>query len=127
MAEEDIQQVTNWLQSQGFQVNQVYPNKMLIDISGTAGAVAAGLPHPDWRTHVDGEAHIANMSDPQIPAALAPVIKGFASLNDFRPHANHMPVYAVYLCRLRSPAPRVQPNPAPAMQSRRRITRLSTT
>ena len=34
---------------------------------------------------VNGETHIANMSDPQIPAALAPAVKGIVSLNDFRP------------------------------------------
>ncbi len=38
--ESDIQQVTNWLQSQGFQINQVYPNRMVIDFSGTAGQIA---------------------------------------------------------------------------------------
>jgi subtilase family serine protease len=33
--------------------------------------------------------HIANMSDPQIPAALAPAVVGIVSLNDFRPHPMH--------------------------------------
>jgi hypothetical protein len=35
---------------------------------------------------VNGQAHIANMSDPQIPAALASTVAGVVSLNDFRPH-----------------------------------------
>ena len=33
---------------------------------------------------VNGETHYANTSDPQIPAALAPVVGGFATLNNFR-------------------------------------------
>ncbi len=90
--EGDIQQVTNWLQSQGFVINKVYPNRMLIDISGTAGAIAQAFHTQMVQLEVNGEAHIANYSDPQIPAALAPVIKGFASLNDFPPHAMHKSV-----------------------------------
>jgi hypothetical protein len=90
--ESDIQQVTNWLQSQGFQINQVYPNKMLIDFSGNAGQIANAFRTQMVHLEVNGETHIANFSDPQIPAALAPVIKGFASLNDFKPNAMHVPV-----------------------------------
>jgi hypothetical protein len=90
--EQDIQTVSNWLQSQGFQINQVYPNKMVIDFSGTAGQIAEAFRTQMVQLEVNGEAHIANFGDPQIPAALAPVIKGFASLNDFKPHAMHVPI-----------------------------------
>ncbi len=90
--EGDIQQVTNWLQSKGFQINQVYPNRMVIDISGNAGQVAEAFRTQMVKLDVGGEMHIANQSDPQIPAALAPVIKGFASLNDFPPQAMHKSV-----------------------------------
>ena len=34
---------------------------------------------------MNGERHYANVSDPQIPAALAPVVAGVGPLNDFRP------------------------------------------
>ncbi|HUK73868.1 MAG TPA: MBG domain-containing protein [Candidatus Bathyarchaeia archaeon] len=90
VADEDIQQVTNWLESEGFVVNRVYENKMVLDISGTAGAVQQAFHTEIGKLVVNGEEHIANMSDPQIPAALAPVIKGFASLNDFKPRAHHI-------------------------------------
>jgi subtilase family serine protease len=33
---------------------------------------------------VNGEEHWANASDPQIPAALAPVVRGFVTLHNFR-------------------------------------------
>ncbi len=39
LAESDIQTITNWLESQGFVVNFVYPSGMLIDFSGNAGQV----------------------------------------------------------------------------------------
>jgi len=87
VAQADIQKITNWLSSQGFIVNRVYPNNMVIDISGTAGSIARAFRTQMGQLEVNGVMHIANMSDPQIPAALAPVITGFASLNDFHPHA----------------------------------------
>ncbi len=40
---------------------------------------------------VNGEKHIANMSNPQIPAALAPAIIGVVSLNDFKPRPANRP------------------------------------
>ncbi len=36
-----------------------------------------------------GQRHIGNMSDPRIPAALAPAIAGVIPLHDFKPHAMH--------------------------------------
>ena len=38
-----------------------------------------------------GEHHFANMSDPQIPEALAPAVMGVVSMHDFKPHANLKP------------------------------------
>jgi subtilase family serine protease len=35
--------------------------------------------------NVKGAVHIANASDPKVPAALAPVVAGFNSLHDFKP------------------------------------------
>ena len=82
----DTATVTNWLQSHGFTVNSVYPGGMLIDFSGTAGQVRRAFHTEIHNLNVNGEPHIANMSDPSIPEALAPVIEGVVSLNDFRPH-----------------------------------------
>ena len=83
---QDIETITKWLKSHGFQVNVVYTSGMLIDISGTAGLVRDAF-HTEMRKYnVEGVKHIANASDPQVAAALAPVVEGFASLNDFMPH-----------------------------------------
>ena len=38
---------------------------------------------------MNGEKHIANMSDPRIPAALAPAMVGIVSLHDFSPQPMH--------------------------------------
>jgi subtilase family serine protease len=86
-AQQDIDTVAGWLRSQGFTVNFVHAGGMAIDYSGTAGQVARALHAPIHRLRVDGESHIANMNDPEIPAALAPAVAGIASLHDFRPKA----------------------------------------
>ena len=82
-ADADIQAVTDWLTSQGFQVNRVAAGRTVIEFSGTAGTVRQALHTEIHRYVVNGEEHWANASDPQIPAALAPVVAGFASLNNF--------------------------------------------
>ncbi len=91
VAQEDIEAVTNWLQSHGLRINQVYTNRILIDFSGTAGQVGEAFHTEIGQLQVGGEPHIANMSDPMIPAALAPVVGGIVSLNDFKPHAMNRP------------------------------------
>jgi subtilase family serine protease len=86
-AKEDVEKITGWLAAQGFHVNVVYPT--LIDFSGTAGQVRGAFRTSIHNLDVNGVQHIANMSDPQIPAALAPAVAGIVSLNDFRPHPMH--------------------------------------
>jgi subtilase family serine protease len=81
----DIANVTSWLHAHGFTVNYDYPSHMVIDFSGTAGQVAEAFHTEIHHLSVNGVAHIANMRDPEIPAALKPVIAGIVWLSDFRP------------------------------------------
>jgi hypothetical protein len=92
-AASDIATVTNWLTQHGFTVNTVYPNGMAIEFSGTAGQIRSAFHTEIHNLSVNGVAHFANVADPQIPAALAPLVAGVVSLNDFRPHpqAVHKP------------------------------------
>ena len=60
---------------------------MTIDVSGTAGQVREAFHTQIHNYLVNGKQHIANASDPQIPAALSSVVVGFTSLNDFMPKA----------------------------------------
>jgi subtilase family serine protease len=87
LAQEDIDTVTTWLESHGFTVGYVYPNRRVIDFSGTAGAIRTAFHTNIHRLEVRGEQHFANMTDPQIPEALAPSVLGVVSMNDFKPHA----------------------------------------
>ncbi len=88
LAPADLDAISGWLTGHGFTVNRVYPNGLGIDFSGTAAQVAEVL-HCEIHTYESaGTTHIANQSDPEIPAAFGAVIEGVASLTDFRPHAN---------------------------------------
>src|SRR5258708_11660545 len=87
LAKPDLDEITAWLQSHGFRVNVVYPSGMLIDFSGTAAQVRKGFQTEIHYLEVKGEKHVGNISDPRIPAALAPVVAGVVSLHDFRPPA----------------------------------------
>ena len=88
-APEDLATVQHWLESYGFKVNTIYTNGMIIDFSGTAGQVHQAFQTEIHQLSVKGKNQIANMSDPKIPAALAPAVEGIVSLNNFRPHAMH--------------------------------------
>jgi subtilase family serine protease len=91
LAAADLGAITGWLQGQGFQVNTVYPSGVAIDFSGAAGQVSAAFHTAIHYLDVGGVGHFANMSDPQIPAALAPAVVGIVSLHDFRPKPQVVP------------------------------------
>ena len=84
----DIATVTGWLASHGFRVDNVSSNRMSIEFSGTAALVRQAFHTAIHRLNVDGAAHFANMSDPQIPAALAGTVAG-VPLHDFMPRPMH--------------------------------------
>ncbi|MGH9717260.1 MAG: Ig-like domain repeat protein [Candidatus Acidiferrales bacterium] len=82
-SDQDIQTVTSWLQSQGFQVDQVSNGRTVIEFSGTAGEVQSAFHTAIHQYLVNGENHWANSSDPAIPTALAPVVAGIDTLYNF--------------------------------------------
>jgi subtilase family serine protease len=83
-SEQDIKTITSWLQSHGFEVANVSPGRHVIEFSGTASQVQEAFHTTIHHYSVNGEEHWANARDPQIPAALAPVVVGVKSLHDFR-------------------------------------------
>ncbi len=84
-ADSDLQAITAWLQGKGFNVAGPNKGRTTIEFSGTAGQVKAAF-HTELHTYVrKGVTFHANNGDPSIPAALAPVVAGFASLNDIKP------------------------------------------
>lgn len=97
--EADLQQVKTWLAVQGFRVDAVARGHQWIEFSGNAHQVEAAFHTQMHRYTVGNKSHVANASDLLIPEALAPVVSGVLSLNDFGKHP------------LSSPAQRVQRDP----------------
>ncbi|HEX3985199.1 MAG TPA: Ig-like domain repeat protein [Acidobacteriaceae bacterium] len=83
-SDQDIATVETWLQSKGFSVTKVDAGKQTLEMSGSVGQFRTAFNAQIHKYSVNGEIHYANATDPQIPAALAPVFGGFASLNNFR-------------------------------------------
>jgi len=103
----DIAAVTNWLQASGFQVAQVSKGRTVIEFSGTAGLVKQVFGTAIHNFVVNGEQHWANVGNPSIPTALAPVVAGVDSLHNFLKKAQNSYVgkYSEKTKQLTSPAP----------------------
>jgi len=83
-SDQDVQVVSSWLQSLGFQVNRVAKGRTVIEFSGTAELVRGAFHTEIHKYVVNGEEHWANATDPKIPEALAPVVAGVATLHNFK-------------------------------------------
>jgi uncharacterized protein (TIGR03437 family) len=84
VSDADIGKVTQWLQEQGLQVVSIARGRRSIAASGTAAQVEAAFQTEIHSYVADGETHFANASQPSVPAAFGPVVKGIRGLNDFR-------------------------------------------
>src|SRR5256886_1103074 len=87
-ADADVAAVVAWLRSHGFSVARVSRGKTAIEFSGNAGQIRGAFLTEIHTYLVQGEEHHANDRDPQIPAALAPVVAGITAMNDFRPKSH---------------------------------------
>jgi hypothetical protein len=79
----DIQTITAWLQSHGFQVGSVAKGRNIIEFSGSASQVWETFHTTIHKYIVNGEQHWANSSDPQIPSALTQAVAGIHTLHNF--------------------------------------------
>src|SRR2546425_5546478 len=82
-ADADVQAITDWLTRQGFQGIKVAAGRTVIEFSGNVGEVRKAFHRDIQNFLVGGEWRQANISDPQIPVALAPVVAGVFSLHIF--------------------------------------------
>jgi len=84
-SDSDIAAVTSWLTSQGFTVNNVYPNKTQIDFTGTVAQVNSAFHTQENIYTLKSGKHVANATDIAIPSALKTAVVGVMGLSDFRP------------------------------------------
>jgi subtilase family serine protease len=89
---EDIAKITAWLESHGFQVRSVLNNASMIGFAATAGQVRNTFHTELHYFNIRGGQYLANVKDPQIPAALAPVVAGIKGLIKIPAHTNHTPI-----------------------------------
>jgi subtilase family serine protease len=83
VSETDIETVTNWLQNQGFTIDEIPPSHTSIRFSGNVAQVENAFHTEMHSITSNGVAHIANTSDISIPTALTPVVVGVKSLHNF--------------------------------------------
>ena len=87
----DLAALTGWLSRSGFSGIRINPGRTVVEFSGTEAALEAAFRTSLHSYALNGAVYTANSEDPQIPAALAPILGGFVSLNNFPRHAyNHI-------------------------------------
>ena len=89
LSQNDMQQITSWLKTRGFTIQNIARGRNWVVVSGTAAQVASTFGTEIHRYNIKGEMHVANATSPKIPAALAGIVTGINGLNDFhlRPRA----------------------------------------
>ena len=88
VADADVETVTSYLAGQGFQVGRIFKDKMAVEFSGTTGQVRSAFRTEIHSFALNGRSFNANVSAPQVPAALAPVVKGI-TLNNYKAPVAH--------------------------------------
>ena len=94
LSDHDLNQVVHWLEDQGFAIESVAGGGQQIVFSGTARQVETAFRTEIHEYRINGVVHQANAGDIEIPAALAPVIRGIVSLHDFHSRPMHTRIAA---------------------------------
>jgi subtilase family serine protease len=87
-AAEDVQTITTWLQAQGLTIEKISPAANVITFSGSVGQLETAFSTSIHSILINGEKHVANISQPMIPRALAPAVKTVVGMDDIRPRSN---------------------------------------
>jgi len=81
VASEDASKVAQWLQGQGFTVHEISQSRRFIVFSGTVAQVEDAFATQMRNYEHNAKPFISNATDMQIPAALAPVVRGVVRLH----------------------------------------------
>ncbi|HWG48136.1 MAG TPA: protease pro-enzyme activation domain-containing protein, partial [Candidatus Acidoferrales bacterium] len=82
-APQDLATVKSWLVQQGFSVDAVAQSGRWIQFSGTAGQAERAFGTIMRQYQIGDARHIANATQLSLPAGIAPVVSGVASLHNF--------------------------------------------
>ncbi len=90
ISDSDLAAVTAWLQRRGMSVDEIPAGRGWVNFSGLVRDVELTFKTSIHDFNVDGKLHHANTQDPQVPRALADIVRGVVSLHDFLRHPmNH--------------------------------------
>jgi hypothetical protein len=84
LSSSDLANVSSWLTSQGFTITSVAKSSTFISFSGTVAQVQQAFGTTIHNVSLNGEQHIANLTDPTLPASIANVTLAVTGLNDFK-------------------------------------------
>ncbi len=84
-ADSDVAALVAWLESHGLKLETVSTGRTNIAFSGSVSQVEETFHTSIHSFAANGSQFYSNTTDPKIPTALAPVVKGVAHLNTIRP------------------------------------------
>jgi pseudomonalisin len=83
----ELAQVTGWLSSRGFSIDEVATSGTWVNFSGGVTQVESAFATTIEDVKIDGVVRHANTSNPSIPRALAGLVSGVVSLHNIPRHA----------------------------------------
>lgn len=86
---EDIATLVSWAQNQGLEVVGTARARNSIALRGSAAQISQAFGTEIHRFVADGQEHFANSTEPTVPAAFEPVVRGIRGLNNFRMRPQH--------------------------------------
>jgi len=94
-AQSDVDTIVGWLTNQGFKVESVASARNWIRFSGPASAVETAFATQIHNYQEGATKRISNSTELSIPSALAPVVTGVLSVNNFEKPSFHTPTATV--------------------------------
>jgi subtilase family serine protease len=80
----DLATVSQWATGQGFKIVSVARSRTFLQFSGTVDQAQAAFQTSIHKMSLNGEEHIANVSNISLPSGIAGVVAGVSGLSDFR-------------------------------------------
>ena len=80
----DMAKVSAWLTSQGFTITSVAKSSTFINFTGTVAQAQQAFGTQIHSVSLNGEQHIANLTEPTLPAAISGVVLAVSGLDDFK-------------------------------------------
>ena len=89
LSSSDLTKVSAWLISQGFAITSVARSSTFINFSGTVAQAQQAFGASIHTVSLNGEQHIANLTEVALPSAIAGVVNSVTGLDDFKlkPHS----------------------------------------